>query len=136
MGIDCFLAMHDPTRVRAHGKRSKGSGQYRSCIFPLDEVMERIALNAIVDCSNQLAKVLSTEVKLLSLDSFWIAEERHQRHDERVKKKSQSDVKTLSEREWLLEYGRRSSSIWGSSQTIQHAIDDDDNDDGIARLMI
>lgn len=133
--IDCFLALHDPTIIRAHGKRSVGSGQYRSCIFPLDSDMDRIALDAVTDCRKQLAKLLSTEVKPLTLDSFWIAEDRHQLHDERVKKKSGKDIETLSEMDWLLEYARRSEAIFGSSGTMQVAIDDSD-DDGIARMMI
>ena len=28
--IDCFLALHDPTKVRAMGKHAAGIGQYRS----------------------------------------------------------------------------------------------------------
>ena len=97
--------------------------------------MDRIALDAVTDCRKQLAKLLSTEVKPLTLDSFWIAEDRHQLHDERVKKKSGKDIETLSEMDWLLEYARRSEAIFGSSGTMQVAIDDSD-DDGIARMMI
>ncbi len=133
--IDCFLAMHDPTIIRAHGKRSIGSGQYRSCIFALDPEIEKIALDAVSDCRKQLAKVLSTEVRMVSPDSFWVAEDRHQLRYERVKKKRRKDIDTLSEIEWLMEYGRRSDSIFGSSETM---IDDgyDSDDDGMARIMI
>ena len=143
--MDCFLAMHDPTVVRAHGKKAQGSGQYRSCIFILDSDMERIALDAVADCRKQLGKMLSTDVKVLTSDAFWIAENRHQLHDERVNNESSKDVvrvnnkrskdvHTLSYTEWLLEYGRRSSSIWGSGETMQVA--DDSDDDGMARMMI
>lgn len=132
--LDCFLAMHDPTIVRAHGKRST-DGQYRSCIFIQDEEQKKVATNAIVKCQKQLGKVLSTQVATFSrnVPFFWTAEDRHQLHDQRVKKKTEDDLKTLSEVEWLLEYGRRSSSIWGSSES---SIVDDSEDDGMARMMI
>eukprot|EP00521_Asterionellopsis_glacialis_P002260 CAMPEP_0195251382 /NCGR_PEP_ID=MMETSP0706-20130129/3250_1 /TAXON_ID=33640 /ORGANISM="Asterionellopsis glacialis, Strain CCMP134" /LENGTH=39 /DNA_ID= /DNA_START= /DNA_END= /DNA_ORIENTATION= len=35
--------------------------------------------------------------------------------------------------DWLLEYAKRSESIWGSTQTIKV---DDSSDDGMARMMI
>jgi peptide-methionine (S)-S-oxide reductase len=116
--VDCFLAMHDPTMTRAHGKRSTGSGQYRSCIFPLDLEMKQKALNALSDCKAQLGKDLSTEVRLVSLESFWIAEDRHQLHYERLKQKVGKDVETLSVFDWLLQYGRRSDSVMGSSESV------------------
>jgi peptide-methionine (S)-S-oxide reductase len=43
MLVECFLALHDPTKVRAMGKHTRGTGQYRSCIFVTDYEMERIA---------------------------------------------------------------------------------------------
>ena len=72
---------------------------------------------------------------MVSPDSFWVAEDRHQLRYERVKKKRRKDIDTLSEIEWLMEYGRRSDSIFGSSETM---IDDgyDSDDDGMARIMI
>ena len=97
--------------------------------------MERIALDAIDDFNKQLAKGLSTEVRMLPLNSFWISEERHQLKDERMKKKSGKDIETLSKADCLLECRRRSSSIFGQSETVQVAIDHS-NDDGMARLMI
>ena len=132
--LDCFLAMHDPTIVRAHGKRSK-DGQYRSCIFFPDEEQKKVATNAIIRCQKQLGKVLSTQVATFPRNApfFWTAEDRHQLHDQSVKKKTEDDLKTLSEVEWLLGYGRRSSSIWGSSEI---SIVDDSEDDGMARMMI
>ena len=130
--LDCFFAMHDPTNVRSHGKRAAKSGQYRSCIFVYDYEMEAIATNSIRECSKQLAKLLCTEIRNESQDSFWIAEDRHQRHDERKKDCAVEQTKTLPLQEWLMKYGRRSSSIWGSSETIQV----DSDDDGMARMMI
>jgi peptide-methionine (S)-S-oxide reductase len=96
--LDCFLAMHDPTKVRAHGKHAHGTGQYRSCILldgaaasPRDEKEEEeetlvgTAHQALTDCRAQLGKELSTELCVLNTpmdDWFFAAEERHQRHDE------------------------------------------------------
>ena len=134
--IDCFLAMHDPTIVRAHGERAVKIGQYRSCVFVSDKEMEKIANDAVTECRKQLAKILSTEVKSLPMESsFWLAEEHHQLHDERVKKKVGNELITLNEIDWLFEYGRRSSSIWGSSETAPVEFDDSE-DDGMARMMI
>jgi len=134
--IDCFLAMHDPTIVRAHGKRVAKTGQYRSCVFFSDKEMEIVANDAVTECRKQLAKVLSTEVKPLPMEaSFWLAEERHQLHDERIKKKVGNEIMTLNEIDWLFEYGRRAASIWGSSETAPVEFDDSE-DDGMARMMI
>jgi methionine-S-sulfoxide reductase len=129
--VDCFLAMHDPTKVRAHGKHASGTGQYRSCIFlpSLTETTasdtEAIVRQALQDCQSQLEKELSTECRVMSSDGsdwFWSAEERHQRHDERRGKCTVDDLSTLSASDWLQTYGRRSESIVGSSQTINSAV--------------
>lgn len=132
--FDCFLAMHDPTSVRAHGKRAQVTGQYRSCIFVKEqnENLELIANECISNCSKILSKMITTEVRRLPNTSWWDAEHKHQRHDERVQKKSGDQLGTLSQQNWLMEYGKRSSSIWGSSATIYS----DDDDDGMARFMI
>jgi methionine-S-sulfoxide reductase len=136
--IDCFLAMHDPTNVRSHGKRAQKSGQYRSCIFVYEEELESMANAALCDCTKQLNKLLCTEVKLhSSKDSFWVAESRHQRHDERIKSPTDDNLITLTFTKWLLEYGRRSSSIWGSSDSMNMNVSlDDGSDDGMAQIMI
>jgi methionine-S-sulfoxide reductase len=130
--IDCFLAMHDPTNIRSHGNRAKKTGQYRSCIFVSDKEMESIALSAINDCSKKLGKLLSTVVEYQTPKDSWIAETRHQRHDERKGNKTEDNLRTLAPTAWLMEYGRRSESIWGSSESIMV----DDEDDGMARMMI
>lgn len=128
--IDCWLAMHDPTMVRAHGKRAIKTGQYRSCAFALSEHMLSTLNDVVNACREQLEKEISSEIKLLARNDFWAAEDRHQRHDERRKG---GDLSTLSFEQWLLRYGRRSASILGSSETI---LVEDDLDDGMARLMI
>ena len=124
--FDCFLALHDPTKVRAHGKHAKGTGQYRSCIFVTSEEMLAIASQTLEECQHQLQKEISTELRLMESSEdpsnfpnwFFVAEDRHQHHEER-KKQDSLGSDTLSATEWLQEYGRRSKSIWGSSETIQ-----------------
>lgn len=120
--VDCFLALHDPTKVRAMGKYARGTGQYRSCIFVMNQEMEQVAREALEDCQRQLDKDLSTELRVMDpqLDSwFWKAEERHQRHDEkRTKENLMVELATLSVKEWLRLYGTRKASVWGSSMTV------------------
>ena len=133
--VDCWLAMHDPTNVRAHGKRAKNTGQYRSCVFAFtfSKEIQCIASEAISACQQDLQKELSCEVRLLDKGDFWAAEDRHQRHDER---KRDADFSTLIFHDWLLKYGRRRKSVFGSSETIQVEADEDDLDDGMAMMMI
>lgn len=133
--VDCFFAMHDPTMVKAHGEYAQFSGQYRSCVFVFSNHMEEIAKCALEECRRQLGKMLSTEVSVLRMDEFWEAEARHQRHDEIFMKKAAGDVETLMDVDWLRTYGRRASSIWGTSETIM-VMCEDSNDDGMARMMI
>jgi peptide-methionine (S)-S-oxide reductase len=120
--MDCFFAMHNPTISRAHGKRSKGAGQYRSCIFTTSTAMRNIALEAIHQCKKQLNKSnetaelsLSTEVIFIDDTAakwFWRAEEKHQLHDERVKA-GKADITTVSFSKWLKYYGRWHFIKWG-----------------------
>jgi methionine-S-sulfoxide reductase len=134
--LDCFFAMHDPTMVKAHGERAQYSGQYRSCIFVFSNYMEDVAKSALEECRKQLRKMISTEVAVLPMDAFWEAEARRQRHDERVMRKATvDDVETLMDVDWLRTYGRRASSIWGTSETMTVMLDDSD-DDGMAQMMI
>ena len=131
--IDCWLAMHDTTAVRAHGKRAKKTGQYRSCVFVLkSREMQNTANDAVTACRDHLGKEVSSEV-IFAEDSFWVAEERHQRHEER---RRVADLNTLSFDQWLLAYGRRSAPVLGSSESIQVDDGDDDLDDGMARMMM
>jgi len=137
--LDCFLAMHDPTKVRAHGKHAAGTGQYRSCIFipssdggvvvDNDSDLGTIALRAVGEGRTQLGKELSTQVERMGPkvgDWFWEAEERHQRHNELVRRSSSDasansneGLATLSEKDWLVRYGRRTASVLGSSATLE-----------------
>jgi len=121
MLVDCFLALHDPTKVRAMGKHARGTGQYRSCIFVTNAELEHVAREALDECQRQLDKDLSTEIRTMSDDLyswFWAAEGRHQRHDEKRLGKDTGDLGTLAMNDWLRLYGKRKPSVWGSSETI------------------
>jgi methionine-S-sulfoxide reductase len=123
--MDCFLALHDPTKVKAHGKHAAETGQYRSCILAVghDDKNDLIQ-KVLMQCQSQLQRELSTKVQLVSDDKhenwFWRAEDRHQRHDER--QNPDMDVTTLSLPDWLLTYGKRSQSIAGSPTTINSSV--------------
>jgi peptide-methionine (S)-S-oxide reductase len=115
--LDCFLALHDPTKTTAHGKHALGTGQYRSCILVQDQELWSVAQQALDDCAAQLGRELSTELRLVNpIDRhFGEAEERHQRHDEKrlLCEDSASSpchhgrLSTLDTSEWLSEYGKR-----------------------------
>ncbi|VEU44761.1 unnamed protein product [Pseudo-nitzschia multistriata] len=157
--FDCFLAMHDPTKVRAHGKHALNTGQYRSCVFVEDASLEEVARGCTEQCRSQLGKELSTDIRLMGQREqqqrqqekgefghgwCWRAEDRHQRHDERIKGNlngggnNNNDNKlalgTLTPTEWLREYGRRTSSIVGGVADLERSIHPDD--DGMAMMMI
>ncbi len=94
--------------------------------------MQNTANDAVTACWDHLGKELSSEV-IFAENSFWVAEEWHQRHEER---RRVADLNTLSFDQWLLVYGRRSAPLIGSSESIQVDDNDDDLDDGMARMMI
>lgn len=144
--LDCFLSIHDPTKVRSHGKHAEGIGQYRSCILCENPEIYQASLSALERCRQQLGKELSTDLQLIQKHTIdapfgegwcWKAEERHQRHDERLKtKQNEEELTTLSPTDWLTKYGRRRPSIVGSTETIPVGMDGHPDDDGMARLMI
>ncbi|CAB9503912.1 Peptide methionine sulfoxide reductase MsrA [Seminavis robusta] len=117
--LDCFLAMHDPTKSRALGKHAKGTGQYRSCLFVFnnnnDPEIMTVAEQALEECQRQLGKEVATELR--QVDAFWEAEERHQRHNEKRSGKKER-LSTLTATEWLSEYGKRSPSVLGSAESL------------------
>lgn len=121
--LDCFMALHDPTKVRAHGKHAKGSGQYRSYISVTNNDMEHIAYQVIENVRNQLGKEVITEVRVLNeahtSGKFWRAEEKHQRHNEQlIGSRRKSNAPILNVDDWIMEYGRRAKPIHGTSETI------------------
>ena len=63
--FDCFLSMHDPTKVRSHGKHAEGIGQYRSCILCENPEIYQAALSALERCRQQLGKELSTDLRII-----------------------------------------------------------------------
>lgn len=147
--IDCFLSLHDPTKVRAHGKHEAKVGQYRSCLFTTSTKIKNVAIQALEDCQLQLEKKLSTEIYFIEpfhKNWFWEAEDRHQLHDQR--QNNRFDVNTLSFNEWIKKYGKRTKSILGSSETfvpkddinaiarLRSETGGTEEDDGMARLMI
>ena len=132
--IDTFLALHDPTKVRAHGKHAAGTGQYRSCIFLTDSSKHGIVQTALQDCQSQLEKEIITEVYIVPRENdghlrwFWEAEDRHQRHQERRNNRLETtcdtdDSSTLSLADWLHQYGKRKASRLGSAETINFGIE-------------
>jgi len=142
--LDCFLAMHDPAKVRAHGKHAKGMGQYRSLIVATSLELQSTAQKALEDCESQLGKELSTELILQisnnrvsadtvaeqnsdDFDWFHEAEERHQRHDEKRKLAStttssdqneqnltSAEFSSLDPVAWLEKFGTRKKAVLGS----------------------
>jgi methionine-S-sulfoxide reductase len=117
--LDCFLAMHDPTKVRAHGKHAPRTGQYRSCIFCPEQEQVIVAQEAIQECQASLKKAVCTQVA--SSVTFWKAEDRHQRYEENRKDRI-IETETLSTTAWLDQYGRRKPSIVGSAQTLEESV--------------
>ena len=117
--VDCFLAMHDPTKVRAHGKHAPLTGQYRSCIFVQDASQLDTIQQAIHDCQVALNKEVCTQVE--TGEQFWKAEDRHQRYEERRDDRI-TETETLSLQQWLNLYGRRKPSVMGTAQTLEESV--------------
>jgi peptide-methionine (S)-S-oxide reductase len=123
--VDSFLAFRDPTKVRAHGKRAQGTGQYRSCVFVQNSQAAQSAKEAIADCQAQLQKDLSIALCVMEErldDWFWTAEDRHQKHEER-RNGNKAETATLTINEWLAEYSRREKPIFGSAQTMNQSVE-------------
>lgn len=118
--VDCFLALHDPTKVRAHGKHAPLTGQNRSCVFVTDaKRMMPVVEAAIADCQKSLGKEVCTQIE--TGVRFWPAEERHQRYEER-REDSITETHTLSTADWLDRYGRRAKSVMGTAHTLEKSI--------------
>lgn len=119
MLIDAFLSMHDPTKARAHGKHAAETGQYRSIIVLENEMAEE-AMEILQNCRHQLGKDLSTKVVITDdvTSSFFAAEDRHQRHEEKMFSKGVLDLCTVSLTDWVDQYGRRKSTTWGSAKSV------------------
>ena len=79
--VRAFFAMHDPTQVNRQGP-DVGS-QYRSVIFYADEQQREIAerLRAEMEGSGRFPAPIATRIE--PAQTFWRAEEYHQRYLER-----------------------------------------------------
>lgn len=117
--VDCFLALHDPTKVREHGKHAPLTGQYRSCVFCTDLSQVSVVQEALEECQQALGKQVSTQV--VADMPFWKAEDRHQRYEERRQDRI-TDTDTLSVTEWLQLYGRRKPSVLGTALTLEESV--------------
>ena len=120
--LDCYLMLHNPTKVRAHGKHAANTGQYRSCIFLPTSQLESTALDTLAECSQKLGKEVCTEVRVMTpaVDQwFWPAEERHQRHDEK-KAGAAAQTHTLKLSEWIDYFGRVTGS--SDSETVEEGV--------------
>ncbi|MGY6553870.1 MAG: peptide-methionine (S)-S-oxide reductase MsrA [Wenzhouxiangella sp.] len=79
--VRAFFAMHDPTQVDRQGP-DVGS-QYRSVIFYADEQQRETAerVRAEMDASGRFPAPIATRIE--PLETFWRAEDYHQRYLER-----------------------------------------------------
>lgn len=75
-----FFYMHDPTQLNRQGP-DEGE-QYRSAIFYLDEEQRQAALKAINEAQKNFKDSIVTEVT--KADTFWSAEDYHQKYTERT----------------------------------------------------
>jgi peptide methionine sulfoxide reductase msrA/msrB len=111
--IQCFMALHDPAKIRAYGKRSVDTGQHRSCIVLADRDSKFVIAirKALEEHAKKLGQDLSTT--LYEMDGsngkrwFWPAEVQFQSFDDPLGPGGLDGSATLSIPEWLDEYARR-----------------------------
>jgi peptide-methionine (S)-S-oxide reductase len=79
--LDLFWELHDPTQVDRQGPDI--GTQYRSVVFYFDDEQRRQAeeSKAALDASGSLGKPVATRIE--QADTFWLAEEYHQRYLEK-----------------------------------------------------
>ena len=77
--LSSFWEKHDPTTLNRQGP-DVGS-QYRSAIFYFDEEQKNLAQNSLDKLQQKLDKKLVTEIT--RADTFWKAEEYHQKYFEK-----------------------------------------------------
>ena len=77
--LDSFWNKHDPTTLNRQGP-DVGS-QYRSAIFYFDNEQKSIAEKSLDDLQQKLDKKIVTEIT--EADTFWKAEEYHQKYFEK-----------------------------------------------------
>ena len=88
-----------------------------------NEEIKHVASEVLEKCRQNAGLGLSTEIMCIpnDIEWFWLADDRHQHYEERVKGPVPM---TLTIHDWIMEYARRSSSIWGSAVTIPFEDDD------------
>ncbi len=82
--LDEFFAMHNPTTLNRQGPDT--GTQYRSAIFVHDEEQRQAAEAAIARAQGKFAKPIVTSIE--PAQTFWRAEEYHQRYLEKRGAKS------------------------------------------------
>eukprot|EP00587_Corethron_hystrix_P002588 CAMPEP_0113304740 /NCGR_PEP_ID=MMETSP0010_2-20120614/4634_1 /TAXON_ID=216773 ORGANISM="Corethron hystrix, Strain 308" /NCGR_SAMPLE_ID=MMETSP0010_2 /ASSEMBLY_ACC=CAM_ASM_000155 /LENGTH=587 /DNA_ID=CAMNT_0000158995 /DNA_START=186 /DNA_END=1946 /DNA_ORIENTATION=- /assembly_acc=CAM_ASM_000155 len=107
--VECFMALHNPTVIRAMGRKERGKGCYRSVIF-VPEMQEKgegaDGVREIVrHVEIRLGQPVATEVvemhgikggnniweEVVNKNLFYSAEDRHQQHDKRMREVEEDD---------------------------------------------
>ena len=77
--LDSFWKKHDPTTLNRQGPDI--GNQYRSAIFYYDEKQKELAQKSLNEFQKKLNKKIVTEIT--KADTFWKAEEYHQKYFEK-----------------------------------------------------
>lgn len=77
--LDSFWKKHDPTTLNRQGPDI--GNQYRSAIFYYDEEQKELAQKSLDEFQKKLNKKIVTEIT--KADTFWKAEEYHQKYFEK-----------------------------------------------------
>lgn len=74
--LDVFFATHDPTQLNRQG--NDVGTQYRSAIFPLNDIQKEVAHSAIIRNQPEWPAPIVTSIE--ALDIWWPAEDYHQQY--------------------------------------------------------
>lgn len=77
--LDAFWMKHDPTTLNRQGPDV--GDQYRSAIFYFDEEQQTLARESLKNLQQKLERSIVTEIT--KADTFWKAEEYHQKYFEK-----------------------------------------------------
>ena len=77
--LDAFWMKHDPTTLNRQGPDV--GNQYRSAIFYFDEEQQALAKESLKNLQEKLERSIVTEIT--KADTFWKAEEYHQKYFEK-----------------------------------------------------
>lgn len=77
--LDAFWMKHDPTTLNRQGPDV--GDQYRSAIFYFDEEQQTLAKESLKNLQQKLERSIVTEIT--EADTFWKAEEYHQKYFEK-----------------------------------------------------